>query len=155
MIRRIGTLFAVCLVVTITGCTASTPSASALGDGGATSGATESPRSPSPRSPSCTAHLVAGDSANGTTVCVTRGGDLTVLLRAVSGSGWSTPEATGKALGPAQPMPTPAGFVGWSFPAAAAGTAEVSASRPVCPSAGPATVRCHSVVGYLLHVKVE
>jgi hypothetical protein len=150
MIRRIGMSFAAGLVITITitGCTAPASSASTLADG-ATSGPTESPRSPS-----CTAHVVAGESANGTTVCVIRGSDLTVLLHATAGSGWSTPEATGRALGPARPVPTPAGFVGWSFPAAAAGTAQITTSRPVCPSAGPGTVRCHSVVGYLLHVNV-
>jgi hypothetical protein len=149
MIRRIGMVFAVALVVTITGCTAPRSSASTLADDGATSGAGEPPRSPS-----CTAHVVAGDSANGSTVCVARGSDLTVLLHATAGSGWSTPEVTGNALGPARPVPTPAGSVGWSFLAAAAGAAEFSTSRPVCPSAGSGAVRCHSVVSYRLHVEV-
>jgi hypothetical protein len=149
MICRIGMVFAVGLIVTITGCTAPRSSAPTPADDGATSAATESPRSPS-----CTAHVVAGDSANGTTVCVARGSDLTVLLHTTAGSGWSTPEATGNALGSARPVPTPSGYVGWSFPAAAAGAAEVSTSRPVCPSAGSGAVRCHSVVSYLLHVQV-
>jgi hypothetical protein len=154
MIRHVAMLFTVGLVVAITGC-AAPASSPTIADGGGTSGTSgTSGVSESPRSPSCTAHVVAGDSANGSTLCVTRGSDLTVLLRATAGSDWSTPEASGTALGAARPVPTPAGFVGWSFPAAAAGTADVSTSRPVCPSAGSAAVRCHSVVGYLLHVEV-
>jgi hypothetical protein len=149
MIRHVGMLFAAGLVVAVTGCTAPASSASTLPAGGGASAPSESPGSPS-----CAAHVVAGDAANGSTVCVTRGSDLTVLLRVTAGSDWSTPEATGRALGAARPLPTPFGFVGWSFPAAAAGTAEVSTSRAVCPSAGSA-VRCHSMVGYLLHVEVR
>jgi hypothetical protein len=150
MIRRIGMVFFAGILVTISGCTAPASSPSALADHGATIGATESPRPPS-----CAAHVVAGDSANGTAVCVTLGSDLTVLLHTMAGSGWSTPEVTGNALGPARPLPTPFGSVGWSFLAAAVGTAEFSTSRPVCPSAGSAAVRCRSVVGYLLHVEVR
>jgi hypothetical protein len=62
---------------------------------------------------------------------------------------------TGGALGPPSPVPTPAGAVGWSFQAVAAGTADLSLSRPVCPSAGPGPLRCHSVAAYRLHVVVE
>jgi hypothetical protein len=150
MTRHIGLVFAAGLVAAVTGCAAPAPPATTtLPAVGGTRAASRSPRSPS-----CTAHVVAGESANGSTVCVIRGSDLTVLLRSTAGSDWSTPDATGTALGAPRPMPTPAGFVGWSFPATAAGAAEVSTSRPVCPSAGPGAVRCHSVIGYLLHVEV-
>ena len=145
MVGRLGIL----LVVAISACTAPTSSVSTLGADGATPVATVPPKPLS-----CTAHVVAGEQANGTTVCVTLGSDLTVLLRAVAGSGWSTPEVSGNALGPARPVPTPAGSVGWSFPAVAAGTAQVETSRPVCPSTAAVAVRCHSAVGYVLHVKV-
>ena len=142
-------LLAVGLAVTITACATPTSSASTVAADGGTPGATVPPGSPS-----CISHVVADESANGSTVCVIGGSDLTVLLHTTAGSGWSTPEVTGDALGPARPVPTPAGSVGWSFQAVAAGTAEVSTSRPVCPSAGSGAAKCHSVVGYLLHVKV-
>lgn len=147
MMRRIAILLTLGLVATITAC-AGPPASTPAADGGTTVVTAQ------PSSPSCTAHVVAGETANGSTVCVARGGDLTVLLHAPAGSGWSTPEATGNALGPARPVPTPAGSVGWSFPAVAAGAADVSTSRAVCPSAGSGAVRCHSMVAYLLHVKV-
>jgi hypothetical protein len=95
---------------------------------------------------------VATDSANGRTVCVLRGSDVTVLLH---GSGWSTPQATGGALKAAGPIPTPAGTVGWAFQAVAAGTADISTSRSGCPSASPGAMRCLSIVGYLVHVEVQ
>ena len=142
-------LLTIGLAVTIAACTATTSSASTFAGDGGTAGATVPPGSPS-----CSAHVVADDSANDSTVCVTLGSDFTVLLHTTTGSGWSTPEVTGDALGPARPVPTPAGSVGWSFVAVAAGTAQVSTSRPVCPSAGSGAAQCHSVVGYLLHVKV-
>jgi hypothetical protein len=146
MIRRIAVPLIAGLLATVTACAAPMPQASTS----SASGAASAP----PSSPSCTAHAVAGDSASGSTVCVALGGDLTVLLHATAGGSWSTPEVTGTALGPAQPVPTPAGSAGWSFAAAAAGTAVISASRPVCPSAAPGAVRCHSVAAYVLHVDV-
>lgn len=155
MIRRIGMALTAGLVVAVTGCAGPASSTSALaGDGATSAAAAAGTPTGSPRSPSCTVHVVAGDSANGSTVCVARGSDVTVLLHATAGSDWSSPEATGNALGPARPMPTPAGYVGWSFAAVAAGTAQVTTSRPVCPSASFGAVRCHSVIDYRLHVEV-
>jgi hypothetical protein len=108
-----------------------------------------------PKSPSCTAHVVVGESANGTTVCVLRGSDITVLLHATPGSGWSSPRKTGIALGAARPVPTPAGYVGWSFLAAATGTAEITTARPACPPASPGQMTCQSMIAYVLHVRVQ
>jgi len=150
MTRRIAVLPIAGLVAALTACATSTSPPSASAPIRVTTGATASPSSPS-----CTVHAVAGDSADGSTVCVALGSDLTVLLHTAAAGGWSTPRATGTALGSARPVPTPVGTVGWSFAAVTAGTAEVSTSRPVCPSAAPGAVRCHSVVAYVLHVEVR
>jgi hypothetical protein len=101
---------------------------------------------------SCTAHVVVGDADNGRTVCVALGSDVTILLH---GQGWATPQVTGGALTAAGPIPTPAGAVGWSFKAVAAGSADLSTSHPSCPSAGPGALRCLSIVGYKVHVEVR
>lgn len=151
MISRIALPLAFGLAATIAACAG--PASSTLPAAGPAPSTL--PASGSPSSGSCTAHAVAGDSANGTTVCVLKGSDLTVLLHAPTGDGWSTPAATGGALGTARGVPTPAGYVGWSFPASAAGSAEIRTARPACPSAPPGTMRCQSMVAYVLHVKVE
>jgi hypothetical protein len=147
MTRRLALLFAFALAALTAACAARTSTF----DGSVPIRAA----STLPSAPACTEHVVAGDSANGSTVCVVRGSDVTVLLQAATGRGWSTPHATGDALGQPRPVPTPAGFVGWSFQAVAAGTADVTASRPVCPSPASGALRCHGVLVYLLHVIVE
>ena len=82
---------------------------------------------------SCGTHVVAGDSDNGSSVCVAAGSDVSILLKVVAGSSWSSPTATGRALGPAMGLPTPYGKVGWQFRALAAGPAEISTTRPGRP----------------------
>lgn len=94
--------------------------------------------------------MVAGDSDNGSSVCVVAGSDVSIVLTAVADSSWSSPTGTGRVLGPAMPLPTPFGRVGWQFRTIAAGRAEIRTTRPVCPS--PAD--CHDVV-YRLHVTVR
>lgn len=103
----------------------------------------------------CGAHVVAHDRDSGSTVCVIKGGDLIVMLRNPRGANWSSPHLTGRALGPAQPVPTPSGAVGWAFRAIAAGQAEISLTRPACPPASPGTVSCDAILLYHLHVKVR
>jgi hypothetical protein len=153
MIRRIAMLLAGGLVATVTACgTPASPAASPASTSPTGSGAPRATVAPS--SAHCTAHVTAGDSANGSTVCVVQGSDVTLILHTTAGAGWSTPEVTGDALGSARPVPTPAGSAGWSFPAVAAGTADVSTSRPVCPPAGSGAMRCHSMILYELHVEV-
>ncbi|MCU7722535.1 hypothetical protein ODJ79_02290 [Actinoplanes sp. KI2] len=96
------------------------------------------------RQQSCGTHVVAGDADNGASVCVVAGSDVSILLKTVAGSPWAEPAATGHALGPATGLPTPYGRVGWGFGALAAGSAEISTTRPGSPP-----------VGYRLHVTVR
>jgi hypothetical protein len=103
----------------------------------------------------CRAHAVAREPDNGATICVAPGSDLVVMLRSPHGTNWSSPQVTGSALGPARPVPTPSHYVGWSFTAVAAGTAEISLSRPACPPAGAGGAACAALLLYHLHVKVR
>jgi len=164
MIRRLATLLAIGLLATTAACDARTstlPASAPSGSAPAPSGSAPAPPGSAPatvpsNSPPCSEHVVVGDSAANTTVCVTLGSDLTVLLRApAAGGSWSTPRVTGGALGPAQPVPTPSGSVGWHFEAVARGTADLTASRDICPSGPPGALRCRGLVAYRLHVEVR
>ena len=95
---------------------------------------------------SCGAPVVAGDADNGSSVCVVAGSDISVILTSAGDSSWSSPTVTGSALGPAMPLPTPFGRVGWQFRTIAAGPAEISTTRPAGNCA---------VVRYQLHVTVR
>ena len=99
---------------------------------------------------SCGTHVVADDSDNGSSVCVVAHSDVSILLNAIAGAPWSAPTTTGHALGPAMPLPTPFGRVGWQFQTLAAGHADITTTRPSCPT--PA--KCHDIV-YRLHVTVR
>lgn len=103
----------------------------------------------------CAARVVARQPAGGSTVCVTVGGELTVLLPIRAGTNWSQPQVTGSGLSPARPIFTPYLTSGWSFGALRAGTAEITTSRPVCPPATPGRVSCDSVIVFSLRVKVR
>ena len=103
---------------------------------------------------SCGTHVVAGDSDNGSSVCVVAGSDVSILLTAVAGSSWSAPTVTGRALGPAMPLPTPYGRVGWQFRALTAGPAEIRTTRPGCPAPATPAADCQDIV-YRLHVTVR
>src|SRR5262249_42630912 len=76
------------------GAAASGPTAST----GPTSAGTSAPASGAPET-MCGNHVVADESASGTTVCVAVGGELIVLLHTVAGSTWSEPQLSGSALG--------------------------------------------------------
>lgn len=78
----------------------------------------------------CGTHVVVDESANGSTVCVAVGSDVSIMLKTAGDSQWSSPTATGHVLGPAMPLPTPYGRVGWQFRTIAAGQAEIRATRP-------------------------
>lgn len=119
-------------------------------DGGP-AGSTHGPGSPG----GCGSDVVLRDAASGSTVCVIRGSDLTVMLRNPPGANWSSPRLTGAALGPGAPIPTPSGYVGWSFRAMAAGPAGISLTRRACPSASPGTVSCDALLLYRLRVTVR
>jgi hypothetical protein len=108
------------------------------------------PASAAPARPSCGTTVVAGDADNGSRVCVTPGGSVSILLSTVTGSTWAAPTGSGRVLGPAMPLPTPFGRVGWQFRTLAAGHAEIRTTRPGC--APPAV--CPDVV-YRLHVAVR
>ena len=99
---------------------------------------------------SCGTHVVAGDSDNGSSVCVVAGSDVSIVLSTVAGSSWASPTVTGRVLGPAMPLPTPYGRVGWQFRTIAAGRAEISTTRPSCPSAADCPA-----VAYHLYVTVR
>jgi hypothetical protein len=102
----------------------------------------------------CGTHVVAGDSDNGSSVCVVVGSDVSILLSTVTGANWSTPTGSGRVLGPAMPLPTPFGRVGWQFRAIAAGHAEIRTTRPNCPPPATPAEGCPDVV-YQLHVTVR
>jgi hypothetical protein len=78
----------------------------------------------------CGTHVVVDESANGSTVCVAKGSDVSIMLKTVGDSSWSSPATTGHALGPAMPLPTPYGLVGWQFRTIATGQAEIRTTRP-------------------------
>ena len=103
-----------------------------------------------PARPSCGSSVVAGDADNGSSVCVTLGGFVSIVISTVPGSTWSAPTGSGRVLGPAMPLPTPFGRVGWQFRTLAAGHAEIRTTRPGCPA--PAV--CADVV-YRLRVTVR
>ena len=136
--------------VTACGAAASPASGAQPSPGGPASG-TQRPGPPG----RCGAHVVARDSASGSTVCVLRGSDLIVMLRNPPGANWSSPSLTGAALGPGAPIPTPSGFAGWSFRAAAAGRASISLTRRACPSPAPGSVSCDALLRYYLLVTVR
>lgn len=95
---------------------------------------------------SCGTHVVAGDSDNGSSVCVVAGSDVSILLSTVTGSSWSTPTATGHVLGPALPLPTPFGRVGWQFRTIAAGHAEIRTTRSPCTPPADCVYQLHVTV---------
>jgi hypothetical protein len=136
----------VALVVSLAGCaraggTANPPGQEPSGAGAPTSG--------------CARNVVVHDPADGSTACVALGSDLIVMFTAAGTSSWSTPRVTGPALGTGSGVPTPAGQVGWMFPAVAAGASEITLSRPGCPAASPGAVRCLVLTAVRLHVDVR
>ena len=88
-------------------------------------------------------------------MCVRKGSDLIVMLRSPRGANWSPPRLTGRALGPAEPIPTPSRYAGWSFRAIAAGPAVISLTRRACPPPGPGAVSCAALLLFRLHVQVR
>jgi hypothetical protein len=103
----------------------------------------------------CGNHVVADESTSDTTVCVTLGGELIVMLHTVGGSNWSEPQVAGSALDAGKGIPTPHTAVGWWFKTLAAGSAQISSSRPNCPPASPGTVTCHALLAFQLRVEVR
>lgn len=103
---------------------------------------------------SCHTHVVADDSENGSSVCVAAHSDVSILLKTVAGSPWSTPARTGRVLGPATPLPTPFGHVGWQFRTTAAGHSEITTTRQSCTSPAAAAKHCHTIA-YHLYVTVR
>jgi hypothetical protein len=83
---------------------------------------------------------------NGAPVCIHLGRTLTVRL---GGGAWLAPTETGTALRPVEGSTPPA------FTAVAAGTAEITSSRPNCPSPGTGQVACHSMLAFQVTVTVR
>jgi len=152
MTRVISLILTGLLATAVAACggTAS-PAAAGQPSAGGPAGGTQQPGSPG----GCGAHVVARDSASGSTVCVINGGELIVMLRNPPGANWSSPRVTGTALGPGEPIPTPSAYVGWSLKAIAAGPAGISLTRRACPSPGPGAVSCNALLVYRLRVTVR
>jgi len=131
-------ILSLALIVTLAGC--------------AESASTSGPSTPSS---GCGTHVVADESANGSTVCVALDSELIVTLHLGTGERWSQPQVHGGALGPGTGIPTPNNVVGWSFKAVAVGISEISSLRPNCPAASPATAGCHSLVAFRLQADVR
>jgi hypothetical protein len=146
MTRITGMLLSVALAASVAGC--------ARPAGGSPAGPARSP-SASTVDSRCAARAVVDETANGATVCVALGSSLTVMLHPGGSAHWSTPQVAGRALGPGAGMPTPAGAVGWSFPAIAAGTAQVTVARPNCPSVPPGSGSCYALLVFQLRVDVR
>ncbi|MCO5993909.1 hypothetical protein [Actinoallomurus rhizosphaericola] len=127
--------------------------ASVVGVGPVTAWGQAIPGKAAPGASDCGTNVVVDLTANGSTVCVQRGGDLVVMLSSTGGS-WSAPRVDGVALGSAMAIPTPYGTVGWMFPAVAAGTASVSLVRSNCPPPDPATGTCRPPLVYRVHAQV-
>jgi hypothetical protein len=109
-----------------------------------------------PPETTCGNHVVADESANGTTVCVAVGGDLIVLLHNDAAGAWSEPQTAGPSLGAGTVIPTPSNAVGWSFKALAPGTAQLNSLRTNCPPlASAGAVACDAVVFFQLQVEVR
>jgi hypothetical protein len=94
----------------------------------------------------CATQVSVTEADNGSRFCLALGGTLTIQLHATGGAAWSAPQLTGDALRPAG-----AG----TFTAVAAGTAEITASRPNCPSPSPGTAGCHSLLTFGIDVEVR
>lgn len=152
MIRVINAVVPGLLALAVAACgAAASPAAGGQRSPAGPAGGLRSPGSPG----RCGAHVVARDTASGSTVCVRKGGDLIVMLRNPPGANWSSPRLTGRALGPGAPIPAPSQSVGWSFRAVAAGQAGITLSRRACPSPSPGTVSCDALLLYQLHVTVR
>ena len=91
--------------------------------------------------PACREHVVLNESDNGSSVCVAAHSDVTIMLKTAAGSSWSTPTATGHVLGPALGLPTPFGYIGWSFRTNAAGHTAITTHGQSCS----APAQCHDV----------
>ena len=152
MIRVINTVVPGLLAIAVAACgAAASPAADGQRSPAGPAGGMRSPGSPG----RCGVHVVARDTASGSTVCVRKGGDLIVMLRNPPGANWSSPRLTGLALGPGKPIPTPSQYVGWSFRAVAAGQAGITLTRRACPSPGPGTVSCDTLLLYRLYAQVR
>jgi hypothetical protein len=147
MARLVRVILTMALVVAMAACAARS--------GGANGSTPSTVDGASTATPGCGSHLVVDESASGSTVCVVRGSELIVMLHAGTGGDWSTPRVAGSALGPGAGIPTPNRSVGWSFQAVAAGTAQISSSRPACPTAGAGGAQCRSLVAFELRVEVR
>lgn len=91
-------------------------------------------------SPGPAVTVTAGD--NGSVVCLTAGGVLTVSL----GAGWKAPKTTGSVLKAAGPG---------KFTAATAGKTEISATRAACPSKSTSAVSCGAIQAFQVQVVVS
>jgi hypothetical protein len=158
MTRVARVLISLALATSTAACAAGAPPAgTANGPTASTSPTSAGASAPvsGPPETTCGNHVVADESASGTTVCVAVGGDLIVLLHTVTGSSWSEPQTAGPSLSAGTGIPTPSNAVGWQFEALAAGTARITSSRPNCPPASPGTVTCDSLLAFQLQVEVR
>jgi hypothetical protein len=159
MTRVTRLLISFALATSTAACAASAPTADTANGPTAPTGPTSAGASApvsGPPETTCGNHVVADESASGTTVCLAVGGDLIVLLHSdVTGSTWSEPQIAGSSLGAGTGTPTPSDAVGWLFKALAAGPARITSLRSDCPPASPGTVACDSVLVFQLQVEVR
>ena len=97
------------------------------------------------------------EAQSGQELCVTTGTLVQVYLHGQQGAAWSPVNSDGTALRAvasgkrALPLGVTAGF----FQAVGAGTARVTAGRPVCPSAPPGSVKCMAMRDFSVTVEVR
>jgi hypothetical protein len=144
MSRWIALATAAVLAVSVTGCAGHEPA-----------GGSPAPTEASPSDNACPVGTdqTVTEADNGSTICLALGRMLTVRLGSDNPPAWSTPVVNGDALRPATLVPLPAAPA-WYFTAVVSGSAEVTSSRPNCPSAGPGEVGCHSMLAFRLTVNV-
>ncbi|MFF5012494.1 hypothetical protein [Streptomyces sp. NPDC001165] len=117
--------------------------------------------SPSVSAPSsgggCVTHVELTAADNGRTVCLSKGGELRLTLDGTRSRPWKPVEASGTAL-----QAINAGFVlqpgdaSAAYQAVAAGKAELTSSRPLCPEpTAPGQVSCKGIEEWKVTVTVS
>jgi hypothetical protein len=147
LMRRRVWLLCVALVLGLGGCATGAPS------GLSSAGASTTPSS----LPGCPASLDVNNADNGKTVCVTRGGAVTVSLLGSPGQDWAPLQVSPAQVLTAVPISRsgPADMTVSAYTAAAAGMADLTSSRSACPPPAPGSVACHATQAFRVTVTVR
>ena len=111
---------------------------------------------PSHRGSACPAQLVVTPADISRTLCVAKGGTVTITAQPEQAQGWTPFHVSGAALATAASTPAPTGTakVLAAFSAVAAGISTVASAHRNCPS-NSTGVACHSIVLWQVTVVVK